>query len=175
MDLARRAQTGSGPTSRATRWPRHQLAAGRLHQAAHRRRADLHHVARRERQATFERHGVPMAEVTPKITRRGTRVRKAFQEHGWWQAKDIEPRQLGQCTATRPARCAHDRMGPPRLHGRQGHRRLEAGLVHPDDEAGDLVHRHGIAPSDHPEWRASHLHRAASTARRTATHQGVPA
>mgnify|MGYP000514896357 CR=1 FL=1 len=67
------------------------------------------------------------------------------------------------------------RVGPPRLHGRQGHRRLEAGLVHPDDEAGDLVHRHGIAPSRPSRVEASHLHRAASRPEGRRPHQGVPA
>lgn len=43
---------------------------------------------------TFERHGVPMAEVTPKYKTWDEYV-KAFQEHGWWQAKDIEPRNWG--------------------------------------------------------------------------------
>ncbi len=43
---------------------------------------------------TYERHGVPMAEVTPKYKTWDEYV-AAFQEHGWWQAKDIEPRNWG--------------------------------------------------------------------------------
>ncbi len=43
---------------------------------------------------TFERHGVPMDEVTPKYKTWDEYV-AAFQEHGWWQAKDIEPRNWG--------------------------------------------------------------------------------
>ncbi|MDY3980379.1 MAG: molybdopterin dinucleotide binding domain-containing protein, partial [Paraeggerthella sp.] len=43
---------------------------------------------------TYERHGVPMAEVKPKYKTWDEYV-AAFQEHGWWQAKDIEPRNWG--------------------------------------------------------------------------------
>ena len=155
---------------------RHQLAAGRLHQAAHRRRADLHHVARRERQAHVRaprrsdgrghaqvqdvgrvRQGLPGARLV------------AGEGHRAAQLGHVPPLPDRRDARTRP------RVGPPRLHGRQGHRRLEAGLVHPDDEAGDLVHRHGIAPSRPSRVEASHLHRAASRPEGRRPHQGVPA
>ncbi|MFR4803295.1 MAG: hypothetical protein ACLT98_08250 [Eggerthellaceae bacterium] len=60
---------------------------------------------------------VLMAEATPKY--KTYEYVKAFQEHGWWQAKDIEPRTSTYRCQTGAMR-ARDRVGPPRLHGRHG-------------------------------------------------------
>ena len=83
------------------RLARHDLAGSRAHARALHRAGLLTddeltyttwHVENGK--PTFERHGVPMAEVTPKYKTWDEYV-KAFQEHGWWQAKDIEPRNWG--------------------------------------------------------------------------------
>ncbi len=45
-------------------------------------------------QPTFERHGTELAKLTPKYKTWDEYV-QAFQEHGWWQVKEVDPRTWG--------------------------------------------------------------------------------
>lgn len=86
-----------------------------------------------------------MAEVTPKYKTWDEYVR-AFQEHGWWQAKDIEPRNWGTYRRYRPARCAHaTACGAASIHGRQGIGDWKPGWFTPTMKSRRSEHRHGIA------------------------------
>lgn len=42
----------------------------------------------------FTRHGTPLAEIKPKYKTWDEFI-EAFQQHGWWQAKEVEPKQWG--------------------------------------------------------------------------------